>query len=101
MTDQISSATPISVNDYAASYEYRGDQDYVPTDGERAMIEDAIEGYLSDSGLASQSLELERAQKRIEGMGQALNYIMKCCKEGARRDVIHDLAHGALTAGAR
>ncbi|WP_293880512.1 hypothetical protein [Sphingomonas sp.] len=36
-----------SVNEYASNYEYRGDQDYVPTEGECAMIEDAIEGYLS------------------------------------------------------
>jgi hypothetical protein len=36
-----------SVNEYVADYEYRGDQDYVPSEGERAMIEDAIEGYFS------------------------------------------------------
>lgn len=39
-----------SVNAYASEYEYRGDQDYVPSEGERAMIEDAIEGYLSLCG---------------------------------------------------
>jgi hypothetical protein len=36
-----------SVNEYVADYEYRGDQDYVPSEGEQAMIEDAIEGYFS------------------------------------------------------
>lgn len=43
---QASQSRP-SVNAYAAAYEFRGDQDYTPTEGERAMIEDAIEGYLS------------------------------------------------------
>lgn len=28
------------VHDLASEYEYRGDQDYVPTEGERAMLED-------------------------------------------------------------
>ena len=38
-----------SVNSYAANYEFRGDSgDYTPTDGERVMIEDAIEGFLSN-----------------------------------------------------
>lgn len=34
---------------YAQEYEFRGDGgDYVPTDGERTMIEDAILGYLGE-----------------------------------------------------
>lgn len=38
----------MTVNDYAKEYEFRGDSgDYTPTEAERAMIEDAIEGYLS------------------------------------------------------
>jgi len=40
-----------SVNSYAANYEFRGDNgDYTPTDGERAMIEDAIQGFIADAG---------------------------------------------------
>jgi hypothetical protein len=36
----------VAVHDYVANYEFR-DPDYSPTDRERAMIEDAIEGYLA------------------------------------------------------
>lgn len=32
---------------YAQEYEFRGDTDYTPNDGERTMIEDAIIGYLA------------------------------------------------------
>jgi hypothetical protein len=38
---------PPTVHEYVSDYEYRGDQDHVPTDDERAMLEDAIEGYLA------------------------------------------------------
>lgn len=37
-----------TVHSYAAEYEFRGDGgDHVPTENERAMIEDAIEGYIA------------------------------------------------------
>lgn len=36
----------MSVHEYVGGYEFRGDQDYTPTDHERALIEDAINGYL-------------------------------------------------------
>lgn len=40
--------SPVTVHQYVSEYELRGDGcDHAPTDGERAMIEDAIEGYLS------------------------------------------------------
>lgn len=40
-----------TVHEYAQTYEWRGDSgDYVPTDAERAMIEDAIEGFIADAG---------------------------------------------------
>ena len=37
-------------------------------------------------------------QPAPDAMREALQHIMKCCKEGARRDVIHDLAKDALSA---
>jgi hypothetical protein len=38
------------VADYVANYEFRGDEgDHAPSDGERALIEDAIQGFLADS----------------------------------------------------
>jgi hypothetical protein len=36
-----------TVHEYVHDYEYRGDQDHVPTEDERAMLEDAIEGYIA------------------------------------------------------
>lgn len=42
----------MNVHDYVNDYEFRGEVDYTPTEGERAMIEDAIEGYLNDARAA-------------------------------------------------
>lgn len=43
----------ISAHEYAMEYEFRADEgDYVPTDGERAMIEDAINGFLSENEIS-------------------------------------------------
>ncbi|KAB2676750.1 hypothetical protein F9K85_09650 [Brucella tritici] len=62
-------ALSASVNSYAANYEFRGDNgDYTPTDVERVMIEDAIEGFLSNflSALepsAARELALEEAAR--------------------------------------
>jgi len=40
----------MSVHDFVASYEFRGDgSDHVPSDDERELIEDAIEGYLAQA----------------------------------------------------
>lgn len=38
---------PITPHQFAQEYEFRGDTDYTPNDGERTMIEDAICGYLA------------------------------------------------------
>lgn len=35
-----------SVHEYVERYEFRGDQDYTPNDHEKALIEDAINGYV-------------------------------------------------------
>lgn len=37
--------TDVNVHDYVESYEFRGESDYTPNDREKALIEDAIEGY--------------------------------------------------------
>lgn len=43
---------------FASEYEFRGDGgDHVPTENERAMIEDAIEGYLSVAQSSAQMSE--------------------------------------------
>lgn len=54
------------VNEYVAGYEFRGDADYTPTDGERTMIEDAIEGYLYIAGFSERITELLAANNRFE-----------------------------------
>ncbi len=42
------------VHEYVQGYEFRADNGggYTPTDGERTMIEDAIQGFISDAGKA-------------------------------------------------
>ncbi|GAC1042313.1 hypothetical protein [Rhizobium sp. No.120] len=43
----------ISAHEYAMEYEFRADEgDYAPTDGERAMIEDAINGFLGENEIS-------------------------------------------------
>lgn len=36
------------VAEYVRNYEFRGESDYTPTDDERALIEDAIQGFIAD-----------------------------------------------------
>lgn len=66
----------ISVHDYVAQYEFRGDgSDHVPTDSERELIEDAIEGYLTTLRSPAPSGEmgreaLEHARARFECLAE-------------------------------
>lgn len=73
----------ISVHQFASEYEFRGDGgDHVPTDGERAMIEDAIGGYLA-----------ARQDPVVEALGLAVKHLndleefcgpnRPCCDPGA------------------
>lgn len=40
------------VADYVRDYEFRGDGgDYTPSEPERALLEDAINGFIADPGL--------------------------------------------------
>ncbi len=52
-----------SIHDYVSEYEYRGDQDYKPNEHEQAMLEDAINGYIAETKVASPSAMRERALK--------------------------------------
>ena len=56
----------VTPHSYAQEYEFRGDGgDYVPTDAERTMIEDAICGYLGELAEARAALSLpEHAEDR-------------------------------------
>lgn len=63
-----------SAHQYAMEYEFRADEGaYTPTDGERAMIEDAINGFLGEHDIAqSSSIDdtakaAERERLRFEG----------------------------------
>jgi hypothetical protein len=61
-TNELSSSElRVSAHEYAMDYEFRADEgDYVPTDGERSMIEDAINGFLGENNIsASPSAEIE------------------------------------------
>lgn len=69
MTD--SKMTP-TINEFANYYEFRGDYDHTPTDGERTMIEDAITGYLEDTGLAQALSTLEAERDRLRGAVAAM-----------------------------
>lgn len=46
-----------TVHEYVQDYEWRGDQDHTPTDDEKALIEDAINGYLAETGPYAEELE--------------------------------------------
>lgn len=67
----------VTPHEYASSYEFRADEgDYVPTDGERAMIEDAINGFLGENSIhphpaAEEIKRLEAAlfAKQLEANG--------------------------------
>lgn len=53
----------VTPHSYAQEYEFRGDGgDYVPTDGERTMIEDAICGYLGELAEAHLALAAKEQQ---------------------------------------
>lgn len=54
-----------TINEFANYYEFRGDYDHTPTDGERTMIEDAITGYLEDTGLAQALTTLQGERDRL------------------------------------
>lgn len=54
-----------TINEFANYYEFRGDYDHTPTDGERTMIEDAITGYLEDTGLAQAHTTLQGERDRL------------------------------------
>lgn len=56
-----------TVHEYIADYEYRGDQDHVPTEDERAMLEDAIEGYLASTPrvVAGASVTMDAVRQTI------------------------------------
>jgi len=64
------------LNAYIADYEFRGDTAYRPTDNERALIEDALHGWLAeeeDLAAARQIAALTQpngAGARIEGGGE-------------------------------
>lgn len=54
----------MTVNEYVNSYDFRGDSaDHIPTEDERAMLEDAIEGYLA---LAVTPPEVDPIQAAID-----------------------------------
>ena len=57
-----------TINEFANYYEFRGDYDHTPTDGERTMIEDAITGYLEDTGLAQALATLQGERDRLVAM---------------------------------
>ncbi len=63
-----------TINEFANYYEFRGDYDHTPTDGERTMIEDAITGYLEDTGLAQALTTLQGERDRLR---EALEHEMR------------------------
>jgi hypothetical protein len=57
------------MHDFVASYEFRGDgSDHVPSDDEREMIEDAIEGYLAQISLGGRREEIARLRGALENI---------------------------------
>lgn len=61
-----------SVAEYVGGYEFRGDQDYTPNAHEKALIEDAINGYAWDAINAAEARALSAEQAgRIAGLKEA------------------------------
>lgn len=66
----------MNVHEYVESYEFRGDQDYTPNDHEKALIEDAILGFLGLSATPAPQASggLEAVKKAIrDGAADELN----------------------------
>ncbi|NTH50514.1 hypothetical protein G6L09_05935 [Agrobacterium rhizogenes] len=82
----------VTPHEYASSYEFRADEGaYVPTDGERAMIEDAINGFLGENSIhphpaAEEIKRLEAAlfAKQLEANGylKAVGKLQEAKSEG-------------------
>lgn len=56
------------VRPFVENYEFRGDSDYTPNDDEKALLEDALHGFISDhrlGRLASQSLATDEEVRRL------------------------------------
>ncbi|QRM36976.1 hypothetical protein F3X89_03895 [Rhizobium rhizogenes] len=82
----------VTPHEYASRYEFRADEgDYVPTDGERTMIEDAISGFLGENSIhphpaAEEIKRLEAAlfAKQVEANGylKAVGKLQRAKSEG-------------------
>jgi hypothetical protein len=78
---------PVSVNEYAATYYFAGDGgDYTPTEGERAMIEDAINGYLAAHPAPENALRLREDFERVTRRLSAAYEAKYRCNEDANAE---------------
>ena len=60
-----------TVAEYVADYEFRGENDYSPTDDERTMIEDAIHGFIAEQEAAlTQGESRQSAPTPADGGGE-------------------------------
>lgn len=70
---EITAETTPGVRDYVDAYTFRGDAgDHTPSEAERVMIEDAIEGYLASLEPLYVQLSKPMSREDIEAIGRAM-----------------------------
>jgi hypothetical protein len=76
-----------TINEFANYYEFRGDYDHTPTDGERTMIEDAITGYLEDTGLAQALTTLQGERDRLRDVAKMAETVIDELSRDSKDDL--------------